>query len=60
MLDEEHDLVAQVPTVENNAFCDMNKTRVKRLNSEYDSTIEDESEMKDKISYTDVVKGKMK
>jgi hypothetical protein len=38
----------------------MNKTRVKRLNSGHDSTIEDESEMKNKISYADVVKGKMK
>jgi hypothetical protein len=47
-------------TVENNnAFCDVNKTLVKGLNSEYDSTIEDELEIKNVLSYTDVVKGKM-
>jgi hypothetical protein len=37
----------------------VNKTRVKGLDSRHDSTIEDESEMKDKISYANVVKGKM-
>jgi hypothetical protein len=52
-------LPLSVVSVENNAFCDVNKTRVKGLNSKHVSTIEDESEMKNKISYADVVKGKM-
>jgi hypothetical protein len=44
--------------VENNTFCDVNKTRVKGLNSKHDSTIKNESEIKNKISYADIVKGK--
>jgi hypothetical protein len=36
----------------------MNKTRVKGLSSKHDSTIKNESEIKNKISYADIVKGK--
>jgi hypothetical protein len=36
----------------------VNKTRVKGLNSKHDSTIKNESEIKNKISYADIVKGK--
>ncbi len=46
--------------VENNAFYDVNETRVKGLDSRHDSNIKNESEIKDEISYADIVKGKMK
>jgi hypothetical protein len=53
-----HTQVERKLSVENNTFCDVNKTRVKGLSSRHDSTIEDESEIKNKTSYAGVVKGK--
>ncbi len=50
-LNEEHD--------ENNTISDMNKTQVERLNRNHDSH-NDESNLNVKISYTEVVKGRMR